>query len=302
MPIRIGVSERGGTFYTQGLALGAVLARTTSLPPVEVVESPVGASIENANRLDSGDLDFGFVSAPWVAAAKKGAAPFSHAIDLRTAAPMNLGPNFFVVRADSKMHNISDLRGRKVAVGLTTGGMIHHAEAVFAAVGLGPNDLERVYVNFAEGAEMLFSGRIDAQYQCPVPNRVMTELSERIAVRVLRYDLAQIEAALRAIPYDRLTIMKRGAIRGIDEDIPQLGVLNLLVTRPRVDDDIVYGVVKGIVQGAAELSRLLPLFAGLPELLGIMRTERCAPLQFDGVTLHPGAARLYSDAGYLASA
>ena len=299
MRIRIGVSERGGTFYTQGLALKAILEQFTTLPPVEVVESPLGASIENANRLDLGEIEFGFVSAPWVVAAKEGVVPFSHSIDLQTVAPMNLGPNFFVVRADSELHNISDLKGKKVAVGMATGGMVHHAEAVFSAIGLGPLDLERVYVNFADGARMLASGKIDAQYQCPVPNQVMTELSERILVRVLRYEPAQLEAALRFIPSDRLTIMRKGAIHGLEEDIPQLGVLNLLVTHSRVNEDLVRHVVQVIVTQAAELSRLLPLFNELPDLLGIVRAERCAPLEFDTVKLHPGAARFYVEAGYI---
>src|SRR5437016_4738285 len=167
MPIRIGTSERGGTFHTQAMALASVLGRVPSLPPVEVVESLVGASIENANRLDAGALDVGFVSAPWVAAAKKGEAPFTRSIDLKTMVPMNLGPNFFVVRADSQLHNVGDLRGKRLAVGLKTGGMTPHAEAVLAAVGLVPNDPERVYAGFAEGAKMLVAGQIDAQYQCP---------------------------------------------------------------------------------------------------------------------------------------
>ena len=106
MPIRIGTGERGGTFYTQGLALKAALERIPGNPGIEVVESPSGVSIENANRLDAGDIDFGIISAPWVAAARKGTVPFTQAIDLRIAAPMNLGPNFFIARADSGLRKI----------------------------------------------------------------------------------------------------------------------------------------------------------------------------------------------------
>src|SRR6266850_2088999 len=86
--IRIGTGERGGTFYTQGLALKAAMERIPRTPRIEVVESPAGMSIENAYRLDAGDIDFGFISAPWVAAAKQGAPPFTQAVDLLIAAPM----------------------------------------------------------------------------------------------------------------------------------------------------------------------------------------------------------------------
>jgi TRAP transporter TAXI family solute receptor len=300
MTIRIGASELGGTFYTQALALKEVFGRVPALPPVEIVESRVGASIENAIRLDARVLDLAFVSAPWVAAAKKGIAPFSRSIDLKTVAPMNLGPNFFVARADSTLRNVTDLRGRKLAIGLKTGGMTPHADAVLKALGLGPNDLERVHVDFAEGARMLISGEVDAQYQRPVPNRIMTELSEKIPVRVLRYEPQQIEAALKAVPCDRPTLMTKGSIRGLEEDIPQLGVLNLLVTHAAAREEIIRLVVRTIIENASELGVRLPLFAGLRDLLVTTRRERCALLQFDGVTLHPGAARAYADAGYIA--
>jgi uncharacterized protein len=299
MHIRIGASERNGTFHSQALALKEIFSRVQALPPVEVVESNVGASIENAIRLDAGALDFAFISAPWVAAAKQGTAPFSRSIDLKTVAPMNLGPNFFVVRADSTLHSVSDLRGRKLAIGLKTGGMTPHADAVLNALGLGQNDLDRVYVDFADGARMLIAGEVDAQYQRPIPNQVMTELSERILVRVLRYEPRQIAAALKAVPCDRLTFMKKGSIRGLEEDIPQLGVLNLLVAHARADQDTVRRVVQTVIDNANELGALLPLFGGLRELLDATRRERCASLEFDGVTLHPGADRAYADAGYI---
>src|SRR6476661_2215445 len=298
-PIRIGTGERGGTFYTQGLALKAALERIPHAPDIEVLESSAGVSIENANRLEAGEIDFGFISAPWVVAAKQGTAPFTRAIDIRVAAPMNLGPNFFIARADSGLCKVSDLRGRRVAVGMKDGGMAPHAEAVFAALGIGPDDLDRVYVDFAEGAEMLATGAVDAQFQCPVPNRVINDLSERVLLRVLSYDPAHLDAALKAIPHDRRIMMKKGALRGLDQDLPQLGVLNLLVTHARTDAATVERVVRAIVLAAPELGRIDPLFAGLADLLDMFRHNSKVRPEFGGVELHPGAVRAYRELGFL---
>lgn len=299
MPIRIGVSERNGSFYSQGIALKEILDRVPQLRPVEIVESAIGASIENAELLDAGNIEFGFVSMPWVAAATRAGPPFSRSIDLRTVLPMNVGPNFFVARADSELRSVSDLRGRRVAVGLTTGGMVHHAEAVFSALGFAPRDIERVYANFADGAELLATGQVDAQYQCPPPNKVMTELSERVPVRVLSFVPEQLQEALRAIPYDRAVIMRKGIFRGVDNDLPQLGVVNLLVTHARMSQVVVGDVVAAVLDHAEELKSLLPLFHDFPHLLATMRQEHCAFLQFDDVKIHPGAAALYARRGYL---
>lgn len=298
MPIRIGTGEHGGTFYTQGLALQSVLEGAPRIPAIEVVESPLGMSIENAIRLDAGEVDFAFISAPWVAAARKGQPPFTRAIDVRAAAPMNLGPNFFIALADSGLRKVSDLRGKKVAVGLPNGGMAPHAEAVFAALGIGAGDLERVYVDFASGADMLAAGEVDAQFQCPIPNRVITELSERVFLRVLTYDPGQLDAALKSIPHDRRITLRKGSLRGVDEDVQQLGVLNLLATHARADVDMVHDVVRAIVAAESELGRLDPLFAGLGELLEMLKKSRnLAAPEFDGVEFHAGAIRAYAETG-----
>lgn len=296
MSIRIGASEIGGTFYAQALALKRLFECVPAAPPIEIVESRLGASIENAYRLDSAEIDFAFISAPWVAAAKRGAKPFSRPLDLRTIAPMNIGPNFFVARADSPLRKVSDLRGRKLAIGLRTSGMTPHADAVLSAVGLGADDLERAYVDFAEGADMLAAGHVDAQYQRPIPNQVMTDLCRRVPLRVLRFEPNEFAAALRAVPYDRPILMRKGAIPGLLEDIPQMGVVNLLVAHAGCDEGIVNLVAQTIKHNTAFLGASDPLFGELHEIMNMEPDQLLALLEFDGVTLHPGAVRAYLNA------
>jgi TRAP-type uncharacterized transport system substrate-binding protein len=61
MTIRIGTSERDGTFYSQGHALKAIFERRSALAGVEVLEAN-SASTENANRIDAGEIEFGFMA------------------------------------------------------------------------------------------------------------------------------------------------------------------------------------------------------------------------------------------------
>src|SRR5438093_3985496 len=154
MTIRIGTSERAGTFNSQGLALKTVLDRQPSLKPVEVLESN-SASIENANRLHAGDIDFGFMAANWIGRARAGEAPFLAPIALRMVAPMNAGPLFFIVRAEAPIRSVADLSGRRVALGLKTSGMVQHAHNIFGALGLSFSEFSPIYLDFAAGADAL---------------------------------------------------------------------------------------------------------------------------------------------------
>src|SRR5262249_49351461 len=126
-----------------------------------------------------------------------------------------------------------------------------------------------------------------------------TELSERLDVRVLRYGDGELEAILRAIPYYRRTIMRAGAVRGLEADVAQVAVLNVLVTHARVPAEIVAAVAHAIVVSREELPRLNPLLAGLAELFEPLRTQGPAALQFGGVALHPGAVAAYRESSLL---
>jgi len=298
MTIRIGTSERDGTFYSQGVALEAVLERRPALAAVTVLESH-SASMENANRLHRGEIEFGFMAANWIGRAKNGEAPFAHPIDLAMAAPMNAGPLFFVVRADSSIRSFADLRGRRIAVGAHGSGMVQHAHGIFAALGMSFSDFAPVYLDFAAGAEALAAGDIDVQFQCPIPNAVMTALAERAALRVLPYQQAELAAVMKAVPYYRGTVMRKGALRGLDADLPQVAVINVLVTHPRVPEATVREAVTAILAESRELGDRNPLFAGLDELFQPLRSQGSAALEFGGVPLHPGALRAYREAGLL---
>src|SRR5262249_5355455 len=298
MTIRIGTSERDGTFYSQGRALKSVFERRPALAPVEVLASN-SASVENANRLHSGEIEFGFMASNWIGRAKNGEAPFERPIDLAMAAPMNAGPLFFIVRAESPIRSFSDLRGRRVAVGLRTSGMVQHAHGLFGAMGMSFSDFTPVYLDFAAGADALAMGDVDAQFQCPIPNAVMTALAQQGSLRLLPHQRDELEAVLRAVPYYRRTVMRAGAIRGLNADLPQIAVLNVLVTHRRVPDAIVQEAVKAIATSCDELRRANPLFAGLQELFDPLRSQGPAALEFGGVPRPPAALAAYRDVGLL---
>lgn len=299
MTIRIGTSERDGTFYSQGLALKTIFERSAALAPVEVLTSN-SASVENANRLHAGEIELGFMASNWIGRAKKGEAPFTRPLDLAMAAPMNAGPLFFIARADSALRSFADLRGRRIAVGPRTSGMVQHAHVIFGALGSSFTDFSPVYLDFAAGAEALAAGEIEAQFQCPIPNKVMSELAERVALSVVSYAAGQLETVLQAVPYYRRAVMRKGAIRGLEVDTPQIAVINVLVTHPRVPEETVRAAVAAIVASCSELGRLNPLFAEMAQLFAPLRSEGAAALEFGGVPLHPGARRAYRDLGLLA--
>ena len=298
MVFRIGTADTGGTFDTQGTAIAEVFNR--SRPPEERCElTRSSASIDNANRLDRGEIEFGFMASNWVPRAGRGTAPFDRSIGLRMVSPANAGPIFFVTLAGTPMDDVGDLAGKRVAVGARDSGMTQHVHTLCDALDMPFSKFDPVYLGFPEGADALVAGEVDVQFQCPVPNAVMTDLSRRARVKVVPYREEQIEQVLSKVFYYRRVVMRRGVFRGVDDDVPQLAVLNVLVTHERVDEETVYSLVSALVENTGPLARLNPLFEGLADLYEPLRTRGPEALELDGVPLHPGALRAYRDAGYL---
>jgi TRAP transporter TAXI family solute receptor len=297
--VRIGTAEPDSTFLSQGFALKTVLDRVPALAPVEVSTSG-HASVENANRLAADDIDFGFMASNWIGRAKNGEAPFTQKIDLRMVAPMNAGPLFFIARADSALRTVTDVRGQRLVVGPEKSGMAQHARVILGAFGLTFADFTPMFLDFAAGAEALARGEADAQLQCPIPNKVMTALAARVLLRVLPYTSADLDTVLRTVPFYRRTVMRKGAIRGLDADVAQAAVVNVLVSHARVPESIVGEVVAAIFTARDELPRLNALFDGVATLFEPLRSDGVAALEFGGVALHPGAVAAYRAAGLLA--
>lgn len=297
--MRIGTAERDSTFLTQGVALARILEAGGIAGQIDVLES-AAASIENAQKLQSGDLDFGFMAANWIGRARLGEAPFTQPIDLRMVAPMNAGPLFFVARANSALRTTADLPGKRIAVGPQMSGMAQHARAIFAALGLSFTDFTPLHLDFAAGAEALIAGEADAQLQCPIPNKVMNDLAQRIDVRVLAFAPGQLDKVLECNEAYRRILMRKGAIRGLDADIAQPAVVNVLVCHARAQADMVHSAVRAILAGADELGRINPLFLRLRDLFEPLRSAGPAALQFGRVALHPGALAAYREARLLA--
>jgi uncharacterized protein len=295
MATRIASAERGGTFWTQAQALKTVLERDAALAPVEVLDTP-GASVETAERLEAGEADFGFMAANWVPRAARGESPFVRAFDLRLVAPMNAGPLFFIVQAASAIRSVADLAGKRVVFGPVKSGMAQHAALIFRLLDIA---VTPVHLDFPAGGATVESGAADAQLQCPIPNQVMTALSERTSLRVLPYAAGQLERVLAAVPYYRRAVMWRGSLRGLESDVAQPGVLNVLVTHARAPDAAVAAVAGAVADNVADLVRLNPLFTGLDALFEEMRERGADALSAGAAALHPGAARRYRATGVL---
>jgi TRAP transporter TAXI family solute receptor len=298
MSVRIGTSELGGTFYTQGQAIAELFNRARADgDKCEVLTTE--ASIHNAEQIDRSELEFGFMASNWIGRAKNATAPFSKPIALRMVAPANAGPMCFVKLAGSPIRSVADFAGKRIAVGTKGSGMEQHIHTMFDVLGISFDSFTPVNMGFAEGADALVAGEIDVQFHPPIPNKVLTDLSRRADIRVVPFAAGQVDRILSQVPFYRSIVMEKGIFRGVVGDVTQIGVVNVIVTHERVGENLVHDMAKAIADNLDELPRLNPLFKGLKDLFEPLREKGSAAFEFGGVELHPGAVRAYREARWL---
>jgi len=295
--IRVGTSEKDGTFWSEGEAIATLLKRDHAID-AEILDAGA-ASIENARRLDAGLIDLGFMASNWIGRAYRADAPFDAGIQIRNVTPANFGAMFFIVRNDSSLQQVRDMVGKRVAIGPKGSGMVQHIHAIFGVLGISFDEFTPVYMSFEEGGQALEAGDIDAQWQCPYPNPVMKDTSDRMDVRVLHFDSEDLSKVLREVDFYRHSVMPAGFFRGIEQDTEQLAVVNIVAAHERTDSEIVRKFVATMLSNLDELAEINQLFKGLGDLYEPLRSDGQAALEFGGAPMHPGAVQAYKDAGYL---
>jgi TRAP transporter TAXI family solute receptor len=298
MALRIGTSEYGGTFFTQGTVLAELFNRGRSETDRCEVKT-TDASIHNAEQLDRGELEFGFMASNWTGRAKNATPPFTKKIAICMVAPANAGPMCFVKLATTPIESVADFAGKRIAIGAKGSGMEQHIRTIFGILGVSFDDFTPVFMGFTEGADALVAGAIDVQFHPPIPNKVLTDLSQRVDIRVIPFASGQLEKLLGQVSFYRPVVVKKDAFRGVVQDITQVGVINVIVTHERVHQSAVRDMARAIADNLEKLPQMNPLFRGLKDLFEPLRTQGTAAFEFGGVALHPGAVQALRDAGWL---
>ncbi|MBT5048873.1 MAG: TAXI family TRAP transporter solute-binding subunit [Rhodospirillaceae bacterium] len=298
MAIRIGTNIVGSTFWEQGHALKKMIEEKSDIGPAEVFATDV-ASPDGARELEAGDLDIALHASNWMVRALDGSPPFGVKVDIRMVAPVNVGAPFFMVKAESPLKTFDDLRGRRVALGPEGRGQHNHVINITNSLGMGMAGFEPVFAEFDEASEACLSGDVDAIWQIPVPNKIVTDLTAKHPMRILDYGPGQLEILLADHPLYRRTIIPAGAFPGQERDSAQIGVLNVCFTHARVSEDLIYQFVSTLVRETEMLGTLHHVYGKLGALIGEIKTEGIGVFEPGGVAMHPGALRAYKDAGYL---
>ncbi len=197
----------------------------------------------------------------------------------------------YMVRADSDLRRVEDLRGERVVITFRANAALEQLHtAILATGGLTPDDVQPVTVaGLPEAMRMLQEGRADA-----VPTGLNTALALEVDSALsggVRYiTMGEDEARLpEGMPGSSVTTVEPGQDVGIERSTRVAHVGDFLNTGTHVSDQRAYDIIKAIHTNWDQLREEHSQMRSTPAE-GIVPADNVHPY-------HSGAVRYYREAG-----
>jgi TRAP transporter TAXI family solute receptor len=292
--IAIATGSTGGLYYAAGEAIcKAIAARTQSSSPTCYVLTSRG-SMANVLELDPVKTPFAIVQSDVQYNAVTAGGLFATVgadSNLRSVFSLHGEAFTVLVRADSGLSSIADLKTRKFSAGRIGTGTREAAEALFEVLGWTPEDRKNLAdVAVAEQSAALCAGQVDAiAYLIGHPSQIVTAATEACPVKLVPLPKEAVDGLTRKLLYYRPATISAGTYQGNDIPVPTVGLRSALVTRSEVPDRVVGEIVAAVFGNLQLIRDAAPAFAGL--IPGEMSTQGLiAPL-------HPAALEYYRAQG-----
>lgn len=285
-----GAATQGGFWYVFAGAIGDEMQKTIPGSTVAIVE---GGSISNIKGIENGQFHIAFSNGEAIPEALEGIGQFeSKAENIRWMATFYPNPLHIVVRADSDIYSIEDLKGKRVSPGIKG----YSGELMFQRVlelnDMSYDDLEAIdYVGTSDSINLIRDGHLDAFVGVlATPSSTIQELDSSIGVRLISLSKDVVEQMKEAnegfVPHT----IEAGTYSNFEEDTLTVAPFTTLLANKDLDDETVYTLTKLIVENADKWKKLnvsLKSFDGQYSV-----DNRIGPI-------HPGAEKYYKEAGYL---
>ncbi|HYD04452.1 MAG TPA: TAXI family TRAP transporter solute-binding subunit [Reyranella sp.] len=244
MAVRLGTSTEGGGFAAYSVALIDALKSVDPILDIRTVETK-GAT-ENAERLQSGDIDIGLVSGEvmynWI-------AEHPDAPKLRVVSVIYSAPGMFAVRPDTRFRRIRDLLGRPVVWNPRGTGSAVQARYVLDGIGLDiDRDFEAIYPErFTDGPPMVMERRAAALWGSGYRWPGFVELANQPGGVRFVVPTAEEIAQIRAKhPFLAQLTVPPGLYPGQYDPIVTVGAWSFILARPDLDDAVGHRLARSL--------------------------------------------------------
>lgn len=270
--IHLGTGDEGGTYYTYGKKLEDLSSDIT-------IKTTAGSEA-NLRLLDKGYIDAAIAQ--------------SDSIDISTTNCSALTGLYteavqLIVRKDSGINSIEQLRGKRVSIGKEESGVIRNANQIFLAAGLTLDDVSVYHLSFSEAAGALEKGEIDAFFcTAGAPTKVVSNLFDKGNAKIVGLDDELMKRLMNLYPGYNACTIPAGSYKGQTEDVVTVGLRAVLVVSPSMKDSDARNLLETIINNSEKLNQ---------DIVTDGKIDADAAVLSVGIPFHPAAAEYFEAKG-----
>ncbi len=286
--IKLMTGPQGGSWYP----LGGAIANIAEQSGIKVQVLP-GAGIANVKGVQAGKADLGFGNSISTVDGVAGRAPF----DTKTSNVCNVAslyPQYYqvVANADAHINSLADLKGKPIAVQPKGNTAEFISQQSLEVYGLGYKDMSRVsYVSYTDAVSLMKDNNAQAfTLGTTVPASSIMDLASARDIKLIGIPDDKFQAMRKLNPGYTKLVIPAGSYPKQTADVPTIGYATHIIARCDLDPDVVYKLLKGMVEHKADL-------AAIAKAMAVTTPKMMA--EDIGVPMHKGAIRFYKEQGVL---
>ena len=255
-----------------------------------------GGSNYNIGQIKDGEFQFGVAQSDWQFHAVNGSSKWEGKKfdNLRAVFSVHNEPFQIWASKKSSIKDFKSLKGKVVNIGNPGSGQRGTMEELMKAMGVDTGYFKSTTeLTSSEQVKALCDGKIDAfGYSVGFPNGAM-EQAATCAAKASPINLtgAPVQGLISGADYYAEAIIPKGTYSNQKKDATTFGVKATVVTSADVSDEMVYLVVKAVMENFDDFKTQHPAFSFL-EKKNMIKDGLSAPL-------HPGAIKYYKEAGLM---
>ena len=244
----MGTGGTAGTYYGYGGVLGQYITNNAG---INVTVVSTDGSKANIQGIAAGNYQLGTVQSDVMTYAWEGTRSFETEgkIDsFRTVAGL-YAESVQLVTMDPEIKSVADLAGRSVSIGAPGSGVYFNAIDVLSAAGLSEEDIKAQYQSFADSADALKDGKIDAAFiVAGAPTPAITELCTTNDAYLVPIDGEIAEKLMADCPFYSVYTVPAGTYEGQTEDVNTVTVKATLIVSAAASEEDVYKLTAAIFE------------------------------------------------------
>ncbi|ABG39460.1 TRAP transporter solute receptor, TAXI family [Paraglaciecola sp. T6c] len=276
----IGTGSQSGTYYP----LGGMLAKVWSenIEDFDMRAEVTAASVENTIKVATKKQLAGIAMGNVALQAHEGVKPFPRKMDVSVL--FALYPNVvqFVVSADSDIHTIQDLKGKRISLGAPGSGTRVSATNILLALGIRDNDIDAQSLNYTATTNAISAGQIDAGVIVgSIGVGAITELAFTHKIRILSFTPEELKAVSdNNASYQAIEVAEE-SYKGVTA-FRAPAVWNILIVNKALDTDLAYQMTKVAFENMKKINQVI----SVTKYTTLENMNR-----LDGIDLHPGSLK-----------